>query len=126
MGAPPTASTETEIDRLSNANIRRSAAIENWRKIWNLNKLDAVVGPAAQNTAVEHDMYGLPPYTVFLNVLDVSVPLRSAHFWNISQLMFSSILPASFRLAEQMDQPNPSLTFNPVKPELLVSMPSKD
>ncbi|KAH8738373.1 amidase signature domain-containing protein [Ilyonectria robusta] len=70
MGAQATASTETEMDRLAAANIKRSAAIENWRKIWNLYELDAVVGPAAQNTAVEHDMYGLPPYTVFLNVLD--------------------------------------------------------
>lgn len=74
MGSQVTTSTETEMEKLSAANIKRSAAIENWRKIWNLCELDAVVGPAAQHTAVEHDMYGVPAYTVLLNVLDVSVP----------------------------------------------------
>jgi amidase len=45
---------------------------EAWRKLWNALKLDAVICPGAQHTAVKHDSYKYPAYTVFLNVLDVS------------------------------------------------------
>jgi len=45
---------------------------EEWRKLWNELKLDVVICPGAQHTAVKHDTYRYPAYTVFLNVLDVS------------------------------------------------------
>lgn len=45
---------------------------EAWRTLWNELKLDAVICPGAQHTAVKHDTYQYPAYTVFLNVLDVS------------------------------------------------------
>ncbi|KAH7065652.1 amidase signature domain-containing protein [Paraphoma chrysanthemicola] len=57
-------------------NRKRVAIAEHWRAIWKEEQLDAVVGPAAQNTAVRHDTYGLPPYSIFLNVLDVSPPVQ--------------------------------------------------
>lgn len=50
----------------------RSAVVDAWRKVWVESGLDAVVVPGAQNTAVPHDTYGWPPYTVMWNVLDVS------------------------------------------------------
>lgn len=45
---------------------------EAWRVLWNELKLDVVISPGAQHTAVKHDTYAYPAYTVFLNVLDVS------------------------------------------------------
>ncbi|KIW17941.1 hypothetical protein PV08_05136 [Exophiala spinifera] len=54
------ASLEAQIHRLK----------EEWRKLWNEFNLDAVICPGAQHTAVKHDTYGFPPFTVFLNVLD--------------------------------------------------------
>lgn len=51
--------------------VKRQEISEDWRRIWLELKLDAVIGPPAQNTAVPHDMYGWPPYTAHLNLLDV-------------------------------------------------------
>lgn len=55
--------------------VKRQELSENWRRIWSEKNLDAVISPAAQNTAVPHDMYGWPPYTCLLNLLDVRRPL---------------------------------------------------
>ncbi|KAK1147548.1 hypothetical protein N8T08_000890 [Aspergillus melleus] len=41
-----------------------------WRKLWVQHGLDVVLGPGAQNTAVPHDTYGWPPYTLVWNLLD--------------------------------------------------------
>ncbi|KAJ5964321.1 uncharacterized protein N7479_004197 [Penicillium vulpinum] len=43
---------------------------EAWRQTWVDQKLDVVLAPGAQSTAVAHDMYGWPSYTVLWNVLD--------------------------------------------------------
>ena len=61
-----------ELPLLAALNVKRAAIDEDWRKLWNKYQLDAVLAPAAQHTAVPHDQYELPPYTVFLNCLDVS------------------------------------------------------
>jgi amidase len=61
------------IKRVAALNVKRHKIAEDWRRIWKEQKLDVVIGPSAQNTAVPHDTYGLPPYTLFLNVLDVSL-----------------------------------------------------
>ncbi|KAK2477311.1 hypothetical protein H9L39_09799 [Fusarium oxysporum f. sp. albedinis] len=68
------------LERLSFLNAKKAAALEGWRKVWETRGLDAVVGPAAQNTAVKHDDYGVPPYTCFLNVLNAShlIPANSS------------------------------------------------
>lgn len=57
--------------KLALLNVKRAEATEGWRKLWQSHSLDAVLGPAAQNTAVKHDYYGIPPYTGFLNLLNV-------------------------------------------------------
>ncbi|KAH8698737.1 alpha-glucosidase [Talaromyces proteolyticus] len=41
-----------------------------WRKTWLENKLHVILAPGSQNTAVPHDTYGWPPYTVMWNLLD--------------------------------------------------------
>lgn len=44
-----------------------------WRQTWVENKLDVILAPGAQSTAVAHDTFGWPPYTMMWNVLDVSL-----------------------------------------------------
>ncbi|GAQ47366.1 hypothetical protein AtubIFM55763_008768 [Aspergillus tubingensis] len=41
-----------------------------WRKVWVETGIDVILGPGAQNTAVPHDTYAWPPYTVVWNLLD--------------------------------------------------------
>ena len=69
---PDTRTIDGELNQLSLLNMKRSAIQETWRKVWTKHQLNAVIGPGAQNTAVEHDMYGLAPYTSIFNVVDVS------------------------------------------------------
>ena len=49
----------------------RSNVTEAWHRIWIKENLDVVLAPGAQNTAVPHDTYGWPPYTVIWNLMDV-------------------------------------------------------
>lgn len=58
--------------KLSVLNKKRAEVTERWQQLWERYALDAVVGPASQGTAVEHDLYGVPGYTPFLNLLNVS------------------------------------------------------
>lgn len=67
------------LDKLSGLHLKKAAIADIWRKLWNSHGLDAVVGPGARTTAVEHDQFGLLPYTVFLNLLDVSQRLRGSN-----------------------------------------------
>lgn len=59
--------------RLAALTSKRTAYQEAWRRLWNKYALDAVIAPAAQNTAVMHDNFLVPAYTTLLNCLDVSV-----------------------------------------------------
>lgn len=63
----------TGVGRVAALNMKRQEMREHWRRVWKRCGIDAVIGPAAQHTAVEHDKYILPPYTVFLNTLDVGL-----------------------------------------------------
>lgn len=65
------------LDRLGQfaaVSVKRQQFIEDWRNLWVQHKLDAILAPAAQNTAVPHDTYGWPPYTCLFNLLDVGYP----------------------------------------------------
>ena len=61
-----------KIQQFAALTVKRQQLSEHWRRLWLDLKLDAVVGPSAQSTAVPHDTFGWPPYTVHLNLLDVS------------------------------------------------------
>ncbi|KAM0558134.1 hypothetical protein ACHAPJ_005301 [Fusarium lateritium] len=77
----PDLTTLSALEKLSFLTIKKAAAVENWRKVWESHGLDAVIGPSAQNTAVKHDDFGMPPYTCFLNVLNYPacvIPFESA------------------------------------------------
>jgi amidase len=43
------------------------------REIWVRLELNGLIMPVFQGTAVEHDAYGAPPYTVLANLLDVRI-----------------------------------------------------
>lgn len=61
------------LEKLSVLNAKRAEISADWNKIWTTHRLDAVISPPAAHTAVEHDDYGVPAYTVLLNALDVRV-----------------------------------------------------
>ncbi|KAH6952198.1 hypothetical protein FAVG1_08553 [Fusarium avenaceum] len=78
----PDISKLSPLERLALLNGKRTAALEGWRGVWERHSLDAVVGPAAQSTAVKHDGFTTVPYTVFLNVLNYPacvIPFESAN-----------------------------------------------
>ena len=96
------------LKRLSGLNAKRRIIEDEWRKVWNKHGLDAVVGQAAQNTAVEHDEFGMPPYTVILNLLDVSF---SSFLSTLSYPLFlSTPVPGS---PDQKNDPFMLLTGEP-------------
>ncbi|EED14245.1 general amidase GmdB [Talaromyces stipitatus ATCC 10500] len=69
-GPPP---VDPELDfgnKLAALARARFRYMESWRQLWVDNHLDAILTPGAQNTAVPHDTYGWPPYTLVWNVLD--------------------------------------------------------
>ncbi|OKP10306.1 Acetamidase [Penicillium subrubescens] len=84
----PSWSDLSELDRLSKLavfNARRAELREDYRKMWVRHDLDICIAPPAQSTAVPHDTFGLPPYTAFLNSLDMNVfeycSLRIGHYY---------------------------------------------
>ncbi|CEL10192.1 Putative General amidase GmdB [Aspergillus calidoustus] len=56
-----------KIDALHKA---RQEYADAWRRAWVEHGLDVILAPGAQNTAVPHDTYGWPPYTLIWNLLD--------------------------------------------------------
>jgi Asp-tRNA(Asn)/Glu-tRNA(Gln) amidotransferase A subunit family amidase len=62
------------LEELFDLNVARLEFVAAWEKVWLENELDAIIMPGAANTAVPHDTYGHPPYTVLWNLVDVSRP----------------------------------------------------
>ncbi|KAF3803107.1 Acetamidase [Colletotrichum gloeosporioides] len=56
---------------LDDLDAARAKFAETWHRTWFDRKLDAIVAPGADKTAVPHDTYGLMPYTVVFNLLDI-------------------------------------------------------
>ncbi|TIC89846.1 Acetamidase [Colletotrichum higginsianum] len=69
-GFKPTADQLDTAHQLSEFLRLRSGYADSWRSTWRDNNLDVVVGPGAISTAVPHDTYGAPVYTLMWNVLD--------------------------------------------------------
>ncbi|BCS27815.1 general amidase GmdB [Aspergillus puulaauensis] len=57
-------------EKINALHTARQGYADAWRKCWVENGLDVVLVPGAQNTAVPHDTFGWPPYTVVWNLLD--------------------------------------------------------
>lgn len=60
------------LTKLAALNKRTFEICDEWSRLWRKHQIDAVICPGAQGTAVPHDTFGLPPYTTFHNLLDVS------------------------------------------------------
>ncbi|KAH7137323.1 amidase signature domain-containing protein [Dactylonectria estremocensis] len=56
---------------------------DSWRQTWIENELDVVLAPGAVSTAVPHDTYGNPVYTLMWNVLNY--PAGIIPFGNVSK-----------------------------------------
>lgn len=61
-----------DLDALWDMNVEKAKICHAWRKLLVEEKLDAVLGAGYQATAVPHDTYGIPIYTVLENLLNVS------------------------------------------------------
>lgn len=59
------------LHKFAAVSVKRGEFVEAWRKIWVEHRLDAIIAPSAQSTAVPHDTFGFPPYTCLFNLLDV-------------------------------------------------------
>ncbi|KAL3457549.1 amidase signature domain-containing protein [Aspergillus heterothallicus] len=57
-------------EKIDALHVARQGYADAWRKVWVGNGLDVVLAPGAQSTAVPHDTYGWPPYTLIWNLLD--------------------------------------------------------
>ena len=66
------------LEDLFRLNIERSKCLDEWKDVFVNNDLDVILGPGAETTSVPHDTYGIPPYTVLWNLLDVSASIRIA------------------------------------------------
>lgn len=61
------------LEGLYDLNEQRNWYKEQFRNLFVENRLDGIVMAGNQGTAVAHDQYGFPAYTVLWNVVDVSV-----------------------------------------------------
>ncbi|KAF1815474.1 amidase signature enzyme [Eremomyces bilateralis CBS 781.70] len=62
---------EPSVDELFEMNLQRQALVGAWHDIVVAERLDAIILPTYQSTAVRHDTYGFMIYTVLANMLDV-------------------------------------------------------
>lgn len=68
------------LEDLFDLNTAKAEYADEWRKVYVQNKLDVIVGPGAETTAVPHDTFGVPPYTVLWNLLDVCTEKHLPYF----------------------------------------------
>ncbi|PSR79514.1 fatty-acid amide hydrolase [Coniella lustricola] len=70
------------LDKLAVLNVTRDEIRRRWaRGVWEAKTLDAVIAPAYQNTALEHDEGGAGAYTSLMNFLDypaINIPFGRA------------------------------------------------
>ncbi|KAL2813175.1 fatty-acid amide hydrolase [Aspergillus granulosus] len=64
-------SEEDIFKKISALHLAKKGYSDFWRKTWTEYGLDVVLAPGAQNTAVPHDTYAWPPYTLIWNLVDV-------------------------------------------------------
>ncbi|EGU77586.1 hypothetical protein FOPG_15002 [Fusarium oxysporum f. sp. conglutinans race 2 54008] len=64
---PPDLEIPAKISRLNEA---RFEYLKAWQETYRDNKLDIILAPGAATTAIPHDTYGVPIYTLMWNVLD--------------------------------------------------------
>lgn len=60
------------LEGLFDTNTAKAEYSESWHQLWIREKIDVIIGPGSETTAVPHDTYGNSPYTMIWNLLDVS------------------------------------------------------
>lgn len=92
--------------KIQQLHLARQQVNDAWRRAWVDQKLDVLLAPGSQSTAVTYDTYGWPPYTVIWNLLDVSHdhPVFSLSRYSWSLIGLPSIPLALFRSARRPGQ----------------------
>jgi Asp-tRNA(Asn)/Glu-tRNA(Gln) amidotransferase A subunit family amidase len=73
MYTPPPEGRKTKsLDDFLDMNVQHSKFRAEWHKIFVDNKLDVLLAPGSHKTAVPHDTFRMPAYTVMWNLLAVS------------------------------------------------------
>lgn len=62
------------LEGLFDTNIKKEEYIRGWHEVFINEKIDVIIGPGSETTALPHDTYGNAPYTIIWNVLNVSFP----------------------------------------------------
>ena len=68
---PPEGRKDKSLGDVFEMNAKRFKFRSDWLKIFVENKLDVILAPGAHKTAVPHDTFRFPPYTVMWNLLAV-------------------------------------------------------
>ncbi|KAJ9603096.1 hypothetical protein H2200_012391 [Cladophialophora chaetospira] len=66
---PPEGRKDKSLGDLFDMNEKRIKFRKDWLKVFIDNKLDVIVAPGSHKTAVPHDTFKMPPYTVMWNLL---------------------------------------------------------
>ncbi|KAF2264251.1 amidase [Lojkania enalia] len=70
VGFEELAGWQASLDELWDMNVARAKILRAYKDLMVNNKLDAIIMPGYQATAVPHDTYGVPVYTVLQNLLN--------------------------------------------------------
>jgi len=73
--------TPRTIDDVYNLNVKKADLNARWHGVFVKGNLDVILMPGFRATAVPHDTYGIPHYTLVWNLLDVST--LGGHFYRI-------------------------------------------
>jgi amidase len=84
---PPVCEKLGALEKFSAWGFARNAYADSWRRTWVEHNLHVLLAPGAISTAVPHDTYGNPVYTLIWNLLDVSKTLPAP----ISTYSYSSL-----------------------------------
>ena len=89
---PPGGRKDKTLDELFKMNIKQLEFRRDWLKVFMENKLDVVLAPGAHKTAVPHDTFRYPPYTVMWNLVAVSGSSARAKMDGFTDLRYSILL----------------------------------
>ncbi|OOQ84839.1 general amidase-B [Penicillium brasilianum] len=69
-GPLPVEQEQDPLYKVNDLHVAKSKVSDSWRQEWVEKKLDVILAPGAQHTAVGFDTYGFPVYTLLWNLLD--------------------------------------------------------
>lgn len=93
-----------DLDQLWDMNVERRKIMKQFHDVLVQNKLDAFIMPPYQSTAQPHDLYGVPPYTVLANLLDVSPVQRKLVMSAINSIQYPAVSIPYLEANEELDK----------------------